>query len=706
MLKMMTFFQSLPGQQTGRGVLDLPGSSQKLPSTSEVESEASMSEASSEDLVPPLEAKGVPDRDEDEAMKKKKKKRPKGLANVFSVFTKGRKKKGQPGPAEPEGRPECQHELGGPLPTVEELKADLERGRLEAARPLLLLERELQAAAAAGGQSAEELVRRQSKVEALYALLRAQVLGLLRRPLDAAPERLRQALAVLAEQEREDRRAAEAAAAAAAAAGPAGPGASALAVARPRRWLQLWRRGVAEAAEERLGRRPAAGPDGRSEAERTFLHMGRTMKEDLEAVVERLKPLFPAELDVVAAYAESYHRHFAAQLAAMAQFELCERDTYMLLVWAQNLYPNDIINSPKLAGELQRMRLGSLLPPRQIRLLEATFLSNEMASVKELMARALELESQRWARDVAPQRLDGHCHSELAIDVIQILSQSQAKAESITLDLGTQIKQVLLVELATFLKSYQRAFDEFLERCKQLRNYRANVIANINNCLSFRTAMQQKWQTQDPPGYLLAPLSELQSHSFDILLQSLFGDLKPLFKRFTQTRWAAPAQTLEEIITTVGERLPEFLELHDCFREELMEVVHLHLVKEYIIRLSKRSLVLKTAEQQQQLAGHVQANADLIECFCTQNGSPAAWLHHALPKLAEIIRLQDPSAIKIEVATYATWYPDFSKGHLSAILAIKGNLSSSEVKSIRSILDVSTGTHEPFKPLFSLIKVG
>lgn len=36
------------------------------------------------------------------------------------------------------------------------------------------------------------------------------------------------------------------------------------------------------------------------------------------------------------------------------------------------------------------------------------------------------------------------------------------------------------------LTSYQRAFDDFLERCKQLRNYRANVMANINNCLSFR----------------------------------------------------------------------------------------------------------------------------------------------------------------------------------------------------------------------------
>ncbi|XP_008581341.1 PREDICTED: LOW QUALITY PROTEIN: tumor necrosis factor alpha-induced protein 2 [Galeopterus variegatus] len=568
MLKVTTFFQGLPGQRPVPGSLDVPGSPQKLPSMAEADSEASMSEASSEDLVPPLEAGRAPQRDEQEASKRKEKK-PRGLANMLSVFTKGKKKttKAQtPSSAEPECGPECGWASDGPLPTVEELKAALERGRLEAARPLL-----------------------------------------------------------------------------------------------------LWRRGVAEVVEERMSRRPAAGTEGRSEAESAFLHMGLTMKEDLEAVVERLKPLFPAEFDVVATYAERYHEHFAAHLATMAQFELCERDTYMLLVWVQNFYPNDIINSPKLAQELQSVRLGSLLPPKQIQLLEATFLSNEAANVKELMARALELESQRWAKDVAPQRLDGHCHSELAIDIIQIISQGQAKAESITPDLGMQIKQVLLVELAAFLRSYQRTFDEFLERSKQLRNYRANIIANVNNCLSFRTYMEQKWQIpQYPPSHLLGPLNELKSHGFDTLLQNLFVELKPLFKRFTQTRWAAPEETLEEIIAAVGGRLPEFLELQDCFREELMEVVHLHLVKEYIIRLSKRRLVLKTAEQQQQLARHILANADVIQHFCIQNGSPATWLHSALPTLAEIIRLQDPSAIKIEVATYATSYPDFgeNKGHL------------------------------------------
>ena len=106
------------------------------------------------------------------------------------------------------------------------------------------------------------------------------------------------------------------------------------------------------------------------------------------------------------------------------------------------------------------------LPPTQIQLLEARFLSNEVvspgpvlggaegrwegigrvgglagslaatppwaspyperappppqATVRKLMARALELESKHWTKDEAPQRLDGRCHSELAIDIIQV----------------------------------------------------------------------------------------------------------------------------------------------------------------------------------------------------------------------------------------------------------------------------------------------
>ncbi|PNJ26190.1 TNFAIP2 isoform 8, partial [Pongo abelii] len=64
------------------------------------------------------------------------------------------------------------------------------------------------------------------------------------------------------------------------------------------------------------------------------------------------------------------------------------------------------------------------------------------------------------------------------------------------------------------------------------RNYRANVIANINNCLSFRMSMEQNWQVpQDTLSLLLGPLGELKSHGFDTLLQNLHEDLKPFLSR-------------------------------------------------------------------------------------------------------------------------------------------------------------------------------
>lgn len=60
------------------------------------------------------------------------------------------------------------------------------------------------------------------------------------------------------------------------------------------------------------------------------------------------------------------------------------------------------------------------------------------------------------------------------------------------------------------------------------------------------------------PGGL--PLQGVTRHPASLLSQ-------PLFKKFTQTRWAAPAEILEEIFTTVFGRLPEFSELQDCFQK-------------------------------------------------------------------------------------------------------------------------------------------
>ncbi|XP_044520563.1 tumor necrosis factor alpha-induced protein 2 [Gracilinanus agilis] len=694
MMKMMTFFQpsqsnpSVPPQYESE-----PSPIGRKPSAvSETESDT-ISLASSEDLSPRKEGGLIPYKEEE------KKKKKKGIRKMLNVINKGIRRKSHSSPSDEV--PEMEAKPDTPPPTVEELYSALEQGQLEVAHHLVRLEREL--AQDGSGMNEEELIRQQSKVEALYTLLKIAVLRVLRWPKETEPGLLLQALNIILEQEQEDRRVA------AEAREP-----SALVTTRPRRWLKLWQEGVQDSVEARMTRPHSMTPDGprpegkeaSSEAAQSFLHMGKTMKEDLLFVAERLQPLYPAEFNVFHTYAMCYHNYFSAHVSSMAQFELSKQDTSLLLLWVQNLYPNEIINNVKLSGRLQEIGLGSLLPPKQIRRLEVNYLSDETASVQELMNEGLKLEVKKWSEDKEPIYLEGYFHSELPIDIIQIISGLQIKAENITIDLGKQIKPLLMTKFSSFLKSYQQAFVDFLEKGKQQKHYRAIIMANINNCLAFRTHIEKVSQTlkKEPSSFIFHPLPEIEQGGFNILLQDLFLVLKPLFKRLTQTRWATHEETVAEIIRITSERLPEFKALRKRYQEDIMEAIHLYLVKEYIIRLSKKRLVLRTADLQLTLAGQISMDATNIQHFCSQNGSPATWLEPALPTLAEIIRLQDTSAIKLEVATFANRFPDFSKGHLGAILTIKGNLSHSEIKSIKNILDVSTLVTDSSKSLFSLIK--
>lgn len=73
----------------------------------------------------------------------------------------------------------------------------------------------------------------------------------------------------------------------------------------------------------------------------------------------------------------------------------------------------------------------------------------------------------------------------------------------------------------------------------------------------------------------------------------------------------------------------------------------------------RSSLVASTVEHRGTAPGLVRGlHLHDADCFLFWQGSQATWLNSALPKLAEIIRLQDLGAIKMEVATLASTYPD------------------------------------------------
>ncbi|KFO89454.1 Tumor necrosis factor alpha-induced protein 2, partial [Buceros rhinoceros silvestris] len=282
----------------------------------------------------------------------------------------------------------------------------------------------------------------------------------------------------------------------------------------------------------------------------------------------------------------------------------------------------------------------------------------------------------------------------------------QERAKDISAAVGEELSHRLSKELSAFLKSYKDAFEDFKERSKKHRYYKPILIANINNCWNFRDYTEKNVaEKEDNKASILSTLGDIENSVFDVLLQLLFDQLKPIYKKFTENKWDSSNEIMSKIIETTSKHISDFRTLKDPFYQAIIQKIHARLVKEYIVRLLKKKVSLKTAAQQQNLAQQISRNAADLEAFCTSNGSQATWLNSALPKLAEIIRLQDLGAIQMEVAALASAYPDIRRRHLEAFLHIKANLSRSELRSILGYLTNSTASTLPRAPLFSNINV-
>ncbi|XP_031968576.1 tumor necrosis factor alpha-induced protein 2 isoform X2 [Corvus kubaryi] len=522
----------------------------------------------------------------------------------------------------------------------------------DAIQHLIVLEKSL------SSKSEEDLNTSQKDIESVYEVLKHKVFSILKDSVLLAktnPDLLQQAVEALKEQEKEDQNYMS-----------ENPPDQNMQF-RPRKWKELWMAAVKESVEARMkDTSHTLRTENLSAVGQNLLHMGKTMKEDLTVVAKSIKQLYPPEFNVFSIYAELYHNYFASQAKKNAESHLEDKDIYLLLSWVHNFYPKEMRKDHALAMELDKVKLGSLLPSSLSKELEKKYLDSEEVTVKTSLSRCLDKEIQRWKEDKEPEKLNGHFQSELlGILVIQSIYSGQKRAEDISKAMGEELSRRLLKELPAFLRSYRDAFEDFKEKSKKHTYYKPILIANINNCWNFREYTEKYMaEKDDSKADILSTLTDIENSGFDVLLQQLFAQLKAI-----------------------------------------VEKIHARLVKEYIVRLLKRKVSLKTPAQQQTLAQHISKNAADLEAFCTSNGSQATWLNSALPKLAEIIRLQDLGAIKIEVATLATSYPDIRKRHLEAFLHIKANLSRSELKSILGYLADSTASTQPRAPLFSNINV-
>ncbi|XP_007432570.1 tumor necrosis factor alpha-induced protein 2 isoform X1 [Python bivittatus] len=686
MLKSMPFFYSSPPKPAK----DIESKKAAKPSTSsESEPDSVSIELSSEEAHPkdnmktenhrltpsleyfpqsPLEVTGT-----DHVKEKHKKGLRKKIVYLFDRGGKSKEKKPQ--------KENCQ------LVTADQIRKLIkDQNFYEASQHLLIMQTESNSNL--DSRSEEETLGNQTEIEALFEVLKQAVLSIIHSSISIAsaqPELLNNAVRTVINQVVEEERSL---------------------YSQPRKWKEEWRNTIQKSVEERMKGPPLVDNKGLSTTANSFLHMGKTMKEDMITVVQHIKHHYPEHFQVCNTYAKFYHHCFSSQMEMFAQFELNNQDIYLLLTWVQNLYPKEIKNHSALVKELDEASLGSLLPLREIKQLELTYLTDEVDSVERWLVKCLEMEVKRWMQGTEPEKLDGYFHSELSIDAIQTIYGAQKRAEDITPELGNQMSVLLLTKLLTFLQSYRKELEMFIKENKHNQYFEAIIIANINNCVSFRTHTEKSTDSaeSDVKTKIFSTLNDLQNIGFDVFLHRLFRELQPLFKKFTEKKWAFCTDVMDEIISVTEARTCLFKMLKKPHRQVVMQKIHLHLVQEYIFRLMKKKVSFRSSEQQNQLSKLVRRNASILYTFCTENGSNATWLKSVLPSLSEIIRLQDLDAIMVEVSVLATKYPDFSKRHLSAILYIKGNLSSAELKSILSVLNIRGTATLPPSSLFSNIR--
>ncbi|KAM8725300.1 tumor necrosis factor alpha-induced protein 2-like isoform 2-T2 [Acanthopagrus schlegelii] len=456
-----------------------------------------------------------------------------------------------------------------------------------------------------------------------------------------------------------------------------------------------------KASEEDCG-----GAEGLSSpVKRQVCCMGRRVKEDLLTVVRTVKDCYPPQVDIMNLYAGLYHQNFSSRLTELAAAGLEADDCGYLLLWTNHCYPHDILNHEELQGNIKTACLGSLLLQDQLDRLEDQYLSHKEDKVKLWLNAALRRDEQSWTSS-APELIDQYCFSPLAVDVIQVMDSSLNELSCVIRDQSKA--QRITAHLEIFLSSYKKSVEEFVKG--NHRNVCSVIKAQLVCELQFRdyiTTMTGSL-SEEQRCRCVNTLSALKDCGYRCLTAPIHTQLKVCFTHLWTSVWLdGSLPVVDSLLDSLNQQLMDLTDLKPDCRQALLSVLHQDVALKYVKRMMKSRM--KSREQQVGGAQRMIEDTRKINEFFNERGcSESLWLGELLCSLAEIVRLQDPGSVQLEMVSVARRFPDLSDAHVSALLSLKTGLTAADVRSIRRsveenrLADVSTN-HNPL--FFSKVKV-
>ncbi|KAM4632845.1 tumor necrosis factor alpha-induced protein 2-like [Polymixia lowei] len=485
---------------------------------------------------------------------------------------------------------------------------------------------------------------------------------------------------------------------------------------RPQKCLSIHSKVLHAMVDFRLrnaGSENTSGPDGLSTSlKREVCQMGKRLKEDLLTVVRQVKDCYPPEFNILNLYAGLYQQTFSSRLTELARAELDVDDCSYLLSWVNEYYPNDILNHKELDGNIKTASLGALLPLEDLNLLEEQYLTDKQDKVRSWLWRILRQEEERWLTGKNPEVVEQYFFSPLAVDVLQAVDSVLTEARLVLSD--QKKTQRITDQLNSFFISHisytiLNTLEEFMKL--KAENSQSVMKANLVCIQQFRVFIERSdLSLPEQLDTSISSLAALEDCGYGYFTCPIHKELKGQYRQVGTPAWlASGGLILDQLLDTLDKHMAHFTDLKPACMEVLLGRLHEEVVVEYVRRLMKRNISMKSREQQERGAKILCDDEHKINSFFTEGPQGSgSWLCSLLSRIAELIHLQDPGSLQLEVVTLARDYPDFSDSHVFALLSLKTNLSSEDVRNIKQSLEkdrlsVTSTNHSP--AFFSKVQV-
>ncbi|XP_042370775.1 exocyst complex component 3-like protein 2, partial [Plectropomus leopardus] len=246
--------------------------------------------------------------------------------------------------------------------------------------------------------------------------------------------------------------------------------------------------------------------------------------------------------------------------------------------------------------------------------------------------------------------------AHVSVFVFQVMDSSLTELRCVIRD-PTKAQRIT-AHLESFLSSYHKCVEEFMK----------GTHSNICSVVKAHLVCEQQFRDYitDQTGSLseqqrrrcLDALSALKDCGYRCLTCPIHTQLKVCLNHLWTAAWLEGSlPVVDSLLDSLNQQLTDLADLKPTCRQSLLCVLHEDVVLKYVKRMMKTRV--KSREQQVGGAQRITEDAQKINDFFSQGGcSESLWLGQMLCRVAEVLCLQDPGSIQLELVSLARTFPD------------------------------------------------